>query len=176
MAKRSAETALSNACTLFSSPAVDMSAAVAAATELLAPLLRHSKPAVVQLATSALSDVSARVRGATELTDTALTAVGVLSGATGAKPKSAKERVALVDVVREMCPAAWDRKALHGMHGDVRGGVMRVAEALVNYIPDEPVGEAKVAVLCAVEAWCACLLYTSPSPRDRTRSRMPSSA
>ena len=24
--------------------------------------------------------------------------------------------------------------------------------------------------------WGACLLYTSPSPRDRTRSRMPSSA
>ena len=23
---------------------------------------------------------------------------------------------------------------------------------------------------------CVCLLYTSPSPRDRTRSRMPSSA
>ncbi len=27
-----------------------------------------------------------------------------------------------------------------------------------------------------VEATRACLLYTSPSPRDRTRSRMPSSA
>ena len=27
----------------------------------------------------------------------------------------------------------------------------------------------------AVKA-CTCLLYTSPSPRDRTRSRMPSSA
>ena len=27
----------------------------------------------------------------------------------------------------------------------------------------------------AFRAWC-CLLYTSPSPRDRTRSRMPSSA
>ena len=26
------------------------------------------------------------------------------------------------------------------------------------------------------EANLACLLYTSPSPRDRTRSRMPSSA
>ena len=25
-------------------------------------------------------------------------------------------------------------------------------------------------------AMCVCLLYTSPSPRDRTRSRMPSSA
>ena len=24
--------------------------------------------------------------------------------------------------------------------------------------------------------WDGCLLYTSPSPRDRTRSRMPSSA
>src|SRR5665811_2435224 len=28
----------------------------------------------------------------------------------------------------------------------------------------------------AAERWQACLLYTSPSPRDRTRSRMPSSA
>ena len=27
-----------------------------------------------------------------------------------------------------------------------------------------------------VTAPCLCLLYTSPSPRDRTRSRMPSSA
>ena len=26
------------------------------------------------------------------------------------------------------------------------------------------------------EIVCSCLLYTSPSPRDRTRSRMPSSA
>ena len=26
------------------------------------------------------------------------------------------------------------------------------------------------------EGWAGCLLYTSPSPRDRTRSRMPSSA
>ena len=26
------------------------------------------------------------------------------------------------------------------------------------------------------DGWNGCLLYTSPSPRDRTRSRMPSSA
>ena len=32
-------------------------------------------------------------------------------------------------------------------------------------------GEGRVVCLCK-----ACLLYTSPSPRDRTRSRMPSSA
>ena len=29
---------------------------------------------------------------------------------------------------------------------------------------------------CAISKASACLLYTSPSPRDRTRSRMPSSA
>ena len=34
---------------------------------------------------------------------------------------------------------------------------------------------AKVAELMAVD-FSSCLLYTSPSPRDRTRSRMPSSA
>ena len=28
----------------------------------------------------------------------------------------------------------------------------------------------------SLDAILACLLYTSPSPRDRTRSRMPSSA
>ena len=32
-------------------------------------------------------------------------------------------------------------------------------------------------LMCGRQApWTACLLYTSPSPRDRTRSRMPSSA
>ena len=31
-------------------------------------------------------------------------------------------------------------------------------------------------VAAAMEACLVCLLYTSPSPRDRTRSRMPSSA
>ena len=39
---------------------------------------------------------------------------------------------------------------------------------------------AKCDVYEAMEAWGRayklCLLYTSPSPRDRTRSRMPSSA
>ena len=37
----------------------------------------------------------------------------------------------------------------------------------------------KITVVCS-SAWegeyISCLLYTSPSPRDRTRSRMPSSA
>ena len=42
---------------------------------------------------------------------------------------------------------------------------------------------ARAAIVDGLEGGCgppllpvACLLYTSPSPRDRTRSRMPSSA
>ena len=40
-------------------------------------------------------------------------------------------------------------------------------DQLVNFVGEGPVSQAQVA---------DCLLYTSPSPRDRTRSRMPSSA
>ena len=35
---------------------------------------------------------------------------------------------------------------------------------------------SSVTMVMAVDAGHNCLLYTSPSPRDRTRSRMPSSA
>ena len=44
-----------------------------------------------------------------------------------------------------------------------RGFLLRGIQAAAGNIPNER------------EAW-NCLLYTSPSPRDRTRSRMPSSA
>ena len=40
-----------------------------------------------------------------------------------------------------------------------------------EYPPGSQLKEAKLAMEFGV-----CLLYTSPSPRDRTRSRMPSSA
>ena len=36
--------------------------------------------------------------------------------------------------------------------------------------------EEKIEELLAAETWMTCLLYTSPSPRDRQKSRMPSSA
>ena len=53
----------------------------------------------------------------------------------------------------------------------VRKGVMEL------YISDHPLD----CLTCSANGDCelqdvACLLYTSPSPRDRTRSRMPSSA
>ena len=37
-------------------------------------------------------------------------------------------------------------------------------------------GASYVAVLASQGAYCTCLLYTSPSPRDYAASRMPSSA
>ena len=40
----------------------------------------------------------------------------------------------------------------------------------------EPYEEQISRMLAAIFAANSCLLYTSPSPRDRTRSRMPSSA
>ena len=40
----------------------------------------------------------------------------------------------------------------------------------------EGVGDEVGDLEGALDGYRACLLYTSPSPRDRTRSRMPSSA
>ena len=37
-------------------------------------------------------------------------------------------------------------------------------------------GFTALTLMLSLQASYACLLYTSPSPRDRTRSRMPSSA
>ena len=41
---------------------------------------------------------------------------------------------------------------------------------------DDAVGAIDAVVVHAAGRIGGCLLYTSPSPRDRTRSRMPSSA
>ena len=78
--------------------------------------------------------------------------------------------------------------------GNYIDGVARPAEGGRTYTlynparPDELVGHAALssvgdvdtavrAAHAAYPAWSrTCLLYTSPSPRDRTRSRMPSSA
>ena len=42
--------------------------------------------------------------------------------------------------------------------------------------PDEVIDEYGADCFRVYEMFLGCLLYTSPSPRDRTRSRMPSSA
>ena len=59
------------------------------------------------------------------------------------------ELIRIVEKLRVECP--WDKEQTH--------------ESLAKHLIEE-----------SYELLDACLLYTSPSPRDRTRSRMPSSA
>ena len=66
-----------------------------------------------------------------------------------------------------------DGTAIAGiMPGAIMGPLLEErAEALFDPTKVQYVGTANTGTRV-----CACLLYTSPSPRDRTRSRMPSSA
>ena len=56
--------------------------------------------------------------------------------------------------------------------GRLTTGQSKTIDIQIKDLP--PMSNAKVRVMC--EYCKVCLLYTSPSPRDRTRSRMPSSA
>ena len=46
----------------------------------------------------------------------------------------------------------------------------------LSILTDEPFFQGKLEYLDVVRNTCVCLLYTSPSPRDISGSRMPSSA
>ena len=61
-------------------------------------------------------------------------------------------------------------KKLRGVHAVITAKDIPGHNQMGPVIHDEPC-LAEKEVLCV-----GCLLYTSPSPRDRTRSRMPSSA
>ena len=63
----------------------------------------------------------------------------------------------------------------------IQAGFERALNGLLPTIawPDILVGPGLLGgsmILCLEQLLVDCLLYTSPSPRDRTRSRMPSSA
>ena len=76
----------------------------------------------------------------------------------------ATERLGIAEVLEGLTEAQWQTPSLCG-----KWSVRELAGHLVvpfhTSIPNFAVAMVK-----------ACLLYTSPSPRDRTRSRMPSSA
>ena len=55
-------------------------------------------------------------------------------------------------------------------------GDLGVDGEIVKQCSDETCPEENILELANGCICCTCLLYTSPSPRDRTRSRMPSSA
>ena len=56
------------------------------------------------------------------------------------------------------------------------GNVLTEGPAIVQYIADHRPEAGLAPKAGTMERYKLCLLYTSPSPRDRTRSRMPSSA
>ena len=61
------------------------------------------------------------------------------------------------------------------------GGILTLNYVAIPNFPQKNIDPTFIAsvftgVLASFGIQTACLLYTSPSPRDRTRSRMPSSA
>ena len=61
----------------------------------------------------------------------------------------------------------------------IGGYLVGVCVAVFQGLPDlDPIWRLALVTgfLGALTTFSSCLLYTSPSPRDRTRSRMPSSA
>ena len=87
-----------------------------------------------------------------------------------------------------------DLKSVYLVHGDDdakidqwRGRLRKRAEAehgpgalehfhAASATPDDVVASVLALTFATGTRYILCLLYTSPSPRDRTRSRMPSSA
>ena len=57
-----------------------------------------------------------------------------------------------------------------------RYGVVTIENGMVKDIIEKPQEAKSNVVNTGIYAFTTCLLYTSPSPRDRQKSRMPSSA
>ena len=72
-----------------------------------------------------------------------------------------------------------DRNAISDLFWQIQRGLSRLCWHLENCYIEITGRHLALAALVLIERKheaLACLLYTSPSPRDRTRSRMPSSA
>ena len=68
------------------------------------------------------------------------------------------------------------RRAGRSFYVDLQWRNVQVACGQMKVLRQHPViGDVQANAVAAISA-NSCLLYTSPSPRDRTRSRMPSSA
>ena len=70
------------------------------------------------------------------------------------------------------------KKILVANRGEIALRILRACKELdiKTVVVHSTADEKEMFVRLADESVCICLLYTSPSPRDRTRSRMPSSA
>ena len=69
-------------------------------------------------------------------------------------------------------PNCEDRAYYTSPNGEFEGSMQAWSGPGCDWLVNSWLGNRKASIL----DMNACLLYTSPSPRDRTRSRMPSSA
>ena len=69
-------------------------------------------------------------------------------------------------------------KELNAQSGTLGAGTVRkvMDDSPITVTPDTEVNEVRRIMLEKHARYLPCLLYTSPSPRDRQKSRMPSSA
>ena len=75
---------------------------------------------------------------------------------------------------QHMTARYFDTPDLHFLH---HGAGLRVRKVGEEWIQTMKAGGSVQSGLHSRNEWeCPCLLYTSPSPRDRQKSRMPSSA
>ena len=65
--------------------------------------------------------------------------------------------------------------ALHREFGEMVGDTL-LNDTVLSELDGKTPQEALDSGYEIRDVWLACLLYTSPSPRDRQKSRMPSSA
>ena len=81
------------------------------------------------------------------------------------------------DCIKYGSPADWD---INGRGSHWQSEKLRMPREVLELMAVAMCAECPLLSMCArdslAERPVGCLLYTSPSPRDRTRSRMPSSA
>ena len=86
----------------------------------------------------------------------------------------------IIDLLQQYTGLDIRRRGAGGVQADlyIRGGGFDQTLLLVDgmKMDDAQTGHHTLNMLLPVELIKSCLLYTSPSPRDRQKSRMPSSA
>ena len=69
-----------------------------------------------------------------------------------------------------------DGKWVNALNGQTQHVYNKATNEVLAEVVDQGRQDTEMAIKAAQEAFQTCLLYTSPSPRDRQKSRMPSSA
>ena len=140
---------------------------------LVDELLYLAKLKLVKLAILAVDPAAARARGGAAAAAAAASPQDVLSAWKLLNGSDAKARAAALELLEALMTPAVRRCALALLDGTAD----RLAAVDGDGGGGGGTGGASAGAAAGESALLRlCLLYTSPSPRDRTRSRMPSSA